>query len=198
MNSYPLDKKLKDGTEIVLREMHEVDAEQLLAFFKSIPENEREYLRMDVTVLDNIKRRMNPGPFKNIWRLVAEKDGKILADATLCGPITGWMRHVGEIRCIVHPEFQRKGMGAVMLGELFQNALIEKYHTVFCEVVPEQVVASQVLANLGFEKVMIRRNHVKDMHGKKHDLHIFAIDIKKMWQKLKDHLQEFDTSHPHF
>ena len=107
------------------------DEAKLLAFFRSLPMEVRQYLRMDVTLLENLRKRMNPGPFQRFFRLVAEQEGRIFADATLCGPVTGWMRHTCEIRCIVHPDFQNKGLGTHLLWELFQKSLSEKHYLVF-------------------------------------------------------------------
>ncbi len=197
MDRYPLKRKLKDGTSITIREMHPGDEGELLEFFKGLPLSERQYLRSDVTEIETIRRRMNPGPFKRIWRLAADCDGKIIADCTLSGAAAGWRRHVAEIRCLVHPDFKRKGLGSILLWELFQICLVEKYHIVFYDVIPEQGSAVGILKNLGFKRVMIRRNHVKDIKGQSHDLHIYVMDIKAMWDNLKDHFHRFDTTFGH-
>jgi len=121
MDKYPLEKTLKDGSRVQIREMHAEDEQKLLEFFKDLPLEERQYLRMDVTRRENLHRRMNPGPFRRIWRLASEHEGRIIADATLYGAAVGWMRHAAEIRWLVHPDFKRKGLGSILLWELFQN-----------------------------------------------------------------------------
>jgi RimJ/RimL family protein N-acetyltransferase len=192
-----LEKALKDGSKVLIREMHAEDEQKLLEFFRDLPLEERQYLRMDVTIRENLQRRMNPGPFRRIWRLVAEHEGRIIADATLYGASAGWMRHAAEIRWIVHPDFKRMGLGSILLWELFQKSLSEKYHLVFCEVVPAQTVAIKVLENLGFKQVMVRPNHIKDISGKKRDLHVYVLNIKELWNVLKDHFHKLDTAFGH-
>jgi ribosomal protein S18 acetylase RimI-like enzyme len=193
MKSYPLEKKLRDGKIITIREAHPGDEEKMLAFFKLLPKRDRQYLRMDVTKLEHIRNRMNPGPFMKIWRIVAAEEEQIRADATLCGYNTGWMRHVSEIRCIVHPEHQKRGIGAALMWELFQKTLNEKYDIVFSEVVPEQQAAIKVLENLGFTRAMVRPNHVRDLDGVHHDLYVYLLNVKMMWARLKNYFLKFDT-----
>lgn len=192
MDRYPLKKKLKDGTEVTIREMIPEDEEKSLAFFRSLPEEQRQYLRMDVTQVENIKQRMTPGPFLNCWRIVAEKDDAIWADATLCSKDTGWMRHTSEIRCIIHQDVKRNGLGSIMLWELFQRALSEGTHMVYCLVLPKQSAAIAVLDKLGFHKALVRPQHVKDLKGNKHDLHVYVKDVKEMWDTLKSYMDSFD------
>lgn len=197
MDRYPREKTLKNGSRFTIRELQAEDEIKLLNFFKSLPLEERQYLRMDVTQLENLRRRMNPSSEVKIWRLVAEHDGKIWADATLSAPAIGWNRHTCELRCIVHPDFQKKGLGSVLMWELFQKTLSESYRLLICEVVPEQSIAVKVLKDLGFRQVMVRKNHVKDIGGQKHDMHIYTMDVKAMWDKLKEHFHGYDTEFGH-
>lgn len=196
MSAYPIVKSLKDGGKITIREMVMEDAEKSLAFFKSLPYEERQYLRMDVSKMESIKIRMNPGPFSSFWRIVAEQDDKIVADATVKRYPAGWKRHVSEIRCIVHPDFQQKGLGRILIRELFQKILQDKGEMAFCEVIPAQKSAIKVLERLGFELSLVRKNHVKDINGKTHDLCIYSKDVVQMWDLLQHHLDMYDMEYP--
>ncbi|MBU0754739.1 MAG: GNAT family N-acetyltransferase [Planctomycetes bacterium] len=197
MDRYPIERKLKDGSTMVIKEATKDDELKLLNFFKSIPKEHRQYLRTDVTTMENLRKRMNPGPTTWTWRLVVEQDNKIWADGTLYAPTSGWLRHTCEIRCIVHPDFQRKNAGSHLLWELFQKTLSEQYRIIYCEVVPEQKEAIKVLENLGFNLVLKRPKHMKDLTGEKHDFWIYVKDVKKMWDNLKDHFHQFDTQYGH-
>ena len=138
MTSYPVEKFLKDGAKVTILEIHPGDEERLLTFFKGLPASERQYLRMDVTVLDNLKRRLNPGPFKRVFTLAVEMDGKIVAEAMLISPTAGWTRHTSEVRCIVHPDFRKRGLGDLLLWEIFRKSVADKYRLIYCELVSEQ------------------------------------------------------------
>jgi RimJ/RimL family protein N-acetyltransferase len=181
---------------VTIREMKCDDEGKSLEFFKSLPYEDRQYLRMDVTSLENIRSRMNPGPFQNCFRLVAEKDGEFLADATICGHKVGWQRHVAEIRCIIHPGCQRKGLGKKMLFELFQKVLQTDAEVIFSEVVPEQKSAITVLEKLGFKLSMTRKNHVRDMNGKTTDLLVYTVNVSQMWDNLLHFMHMTDLEYP--
>lgn len=192
MHSECIEKKLKDGTLINVRESVSTDFEKFLEFFRSLPEEDRQYLRIDVTDPKYVRLRMNPGPFQWCWRIVAEKDGKIYGDATLCGHRNGWMRHAAEIRCIIHPDFRRKGLGALLLRELFLKCLSDKMEMIYCCVVPEQKTAITVLERLGFKRTMVRTNHIKDIQGRRRDLYIYSKNVPEMWDMLKSYMDRYD------
>ena len=40
---------LKDGTKIIIRELHTEDLDKLMKFYSALPPEDRKYLRIDVT-----------------------------------------------------------------------------------------------------------------------------------------------------
>ena len=50
--------ELKDGTAVVIREIGAEDLEESLAFFRALPEDDRRYLRRDVTQREIVERRL--------------------------------------------------------------------------------------------------------------------------------------------
>jgi len=196
LSKYPIKKKLSDGSEILIRKMTTDDVEKSLAFFQGLPFEERQYLRIDVTKRENIINRMNPGPFRWIWRIVAELDGDIVADATVSSRRSGWKRHVSDIRCIIHPDYQKKGLGMMLIRELFQKVLTEKGEMAYCEVMSEQKSAVKALEKLGFKREIVRPNHVKDINGELHDLYIYTKDVVQMWNTLQYHMDVYDCEYP--
>jgi len=196
MEQTRLEKTLKDGSKILIREMTPADDQKVFEFFKSLPREHRLYLQFDVTNMENIERYMAMRMRYDKWRLVAEQDDKIYAEATLSSPKSGWMAHTCDIRCIIHPDFQGKGLGKAMLFELFQKALSNKVHMIKCEVAGPQVQAVKVLEKLGFQQTATRSNQVKDLTGQLHDQMIYTLNVKAMWNKLKNHFYESDLSYP--
>jgi len=183
MNRYPLEKTLKDGTKVLFREAGRDDDLKLLQFYRSLPVEDRQYLRTDLTIMENVRRRLDPGPSENIWRLVAECDGRICADGTLIAPVSGWMRHTCEIRSIVQPGMRGRNLGSYLLWELFEKTLNEQYRILYTEVAPEQARSVKTLEDLGFQMVLRRRDHIKDTSGRMHDLCIYAKDVKRIDRK---------------
>ena len=64
---------LKDGTEVVIRELTIDDLGKSQAFFRKLPKEDRIYLRLDVTKPENVERRIQMIKFGTVVRLVAEK-----------------------------------------------------------------------------------------------------------------------------
>ena len=79
-------------------------------FFRELPEDIRLYLKVDVTDKDVVKRRMEHDDLYHYHRIVAIDENKIVADATICREIHNWKNHLGEIRIIINPEYQKKGL----------------------------------------------------------------------------------------
>jgi hypothetical protein len=74
---------LKDGTEALIRKMTADDLEASVAFFGALPEDDRAYLRRDVTKRDVVMQRIEEIESGAVQRLVAEVEGEIAADGAL-------------------------------------------------------------------------------------------------------------------
>jgi hypothetical protein len=121
MGRYPKTVCLNDGTEVLLRPIQQDDLDRSHRFFLTLPEEDRLHLKIDVTDRESVAIRMEPSDALDHWRLVALSGDEIIGDATLDQPRYGWRQHTAEIRCnIAHP-FQSRGLGSIMLRELFQE-----------------------------------------------------------------------------
>lgn len=190
--SLPKEANLKDGTLVRIRCMVPNDLEKSVRFFQDLPKEDRQYLRMDVSKREIVARRIYDEPNQQCWRLVAEVGDRIVGDAKISRILYGRTNHTAELRCIIASDFQKKGLGSLMLTELFHIALGERIENLYAEVVREQIGAIQVFESLGFERVLIRSGHVKDMHGDPHDLYIYLHDAEEMWQKLQENIDRYD------
>jgi len=114
--------KLKDGTDIVIRPLTKDDLDLSFAFFQTLSFEDRNYLRSDITKKHVIERRIKSMDNGNIYRLVALINNEIIADGSLEFEENGWKEHVGELRLIVSPLHQRKGLGMLMAHELYIKA----------------------------------------------------------------------------
>ena len=65
---------LKDGNEVFIREMHADDLDRSLAFFRSLSDDDRAYLRRDVTDRDVVRQRIEMVNSGRVFRLVAVVD----------------------------------------------------------------------------------------------------------------------------
>ncbi|MEW6368442.1 MAG: GNAT family N-acetyltransferase [Acidobacteriota bacterium] len=179
MGSYPKTVELKDGTSIVVRPMNERDLDKSFEFFRRLSEEDRTFLRVDVTNREALERRMHPDGWdeESCFRLVAEKDGTIVADATLCRPKHGWTSHTAALRYIIDRDFRHKGLAGVLVRELFIAAVREGVEKVEVEIMEDNIGAIKSVEKIGFKREGTLRDFVTDIKGRKHNLAILSYFI---------------------
>ena len=183
---------LKDGSEVLIRPMTTDDLDRSVAFFKSLPEEDRAYLRADTARLEVVERRIRVMQAGGVRRIVAILDDTIVADGALELQGPGWKEHVGELRLIVARPYQRKGLGMLMARELYRLAAAEKVKEIVVEMMRPQVAAQSIFLKLGFREGGVLPDHVRDLRGKKHDLVVMRCDMEALWQELEDYLAGMD------
>ncbi len=184
--------KLKDGTEITIRQMREDDIEKSFAFFQSLPDEDRAYLRVDVTKHWVVEERIRAMEAGGVKRLIALHNDEIVADGALELPGYGWERHVGEFRLIVARPYQRKGLGMLMASELYMLAVQEKVEEIVVRMMRPQVAARGIFRKLGFHEEILLPDYVKDIKGRKQDLILMRCNLEGMWQELEHYISSFD------
>jgi len=108
------------------------------------------------------------------YHLVAEKDDRIIADATLCRPCHGWTSHTGNLRYIVARDYQHKGLGTILARELFVVAVKEGIKKIETEIMEDNTAGLKSVEKLGFLKEGTLQDFVTDIHGRKHNLVIMS------------------------
>jgi RimJ/RimL family protein N-acetyltransferase len=162
------------------------DEEKLLQFFRALPEEDRFFLRDDVTDPGVIHQWVEKLDYNRVLPILAEVGETIVGDATLHTYRHGWMQHIGEIRCVVAKAYQHKGIGKLLIHELLDHANsrgLHKLQTLFAET---QVGAIQAFSKVGFVREAVLKNHVKDFMGKEHDLIIMTNNVSELWRKMED------------
>lgn len=177
--------KLKDGTQVVLREMTPEDLDESLEFFASLPEEDRTYLRRDVTDRRVVERRIREMQSGNVKRIVATKDGRIVADGSLELSGESWKAHVGELRLIIAPAFQRKGLGVLMSKELYAMAAAARVDEIVVRMMRPQKGARRIFHKLGFREETILPDYVTDRAGRKQDMILMRCDLKSLWADME-------------
>jgi len=185
LEGFPRSLALRDDTPLTVRPVKRGDQPALLAFYRELPQEDRLFLKDDVTTeswADRFIRRIERG---EALSLVAEKDGAILAEATLYRPRHGWSAHVGELRVAVARSHRRKGLATALAGMLVKLATDQGVDKLIVEVVENQVAALRTFAKLGFQQEAVLRGHVKDIRGARRDLLIFANDVSHIWAAME-------------
>ncbi len=188
--------KLKDGTKVVIRSFAKDDLKRSLAFFQALSAEDRAYLRRDVTRQSVVEQRIREMELKKVRRLVAVYGDEIVADGALELEGHGWKEHVGELRLMVAPAFQRKGLGMLMARELYFLATSEKLEQIVVKIMRPQIAAHSIFKRLGFCEEATLRDYVKDQSGSKQDLVVMRCDLKSMWRELQDFLEQSDWRCP--
>ena len=187
LEDYPKEKVLKDGSVVTLRPMVHEDEERLMEFFSGIPEHERIYLRNDVINPELIHQWVENIDYERVLPILAiTEDGRIVGNGTLHREGYSWNRHVGNIRLTVLPEYRRKGLARILVGELYANALTTDLEKIVAEIVFLQEDVRLSFNQLGFRTEAVLKDHHRDPRGKKHDVIIISNDISQLWKIWQD------------
>ncbi len=186
VKGFPKQITLRDRSVVTLRPMLREDKDGLLAFFRRLPPEDRQFLKDDVTraeIIETWARELN---YDRVLPILAEFEGRIVGDATLHRQAYGWMRHVGEIRVVTDPYLRRRGLATAMAREIFYLALRVGLDKMIAEMVADQIAAIKVFEKLGFQLEARLANQVVDLQGRKHDLVIMTTDIPTLMQKMQE------------
>ncbi len=192
MPEYPKVVTLNDNSGLMLRLMVNNDLDSLLRFYRSIPEDSRQFLRMDVTDRANVERRFGELNYDHVYPILAFDEDEIVGIATMFRAEMGWKRNLGEVRVLIAPHYRRKGLGTIFVRELFSHALRSKTQKIQAEMVEAQESAIAAFERFGFRREATLRKHVTDNHGKRENLIIMTLDIEDYWYLIEDHVQSHD------
>ncbi|MBC8426786.1 GNAT family N-acetyltransferase [bacterium] len=184
--------ELKDGTSARIRPLVEDDLDALHAFFKAMPEKDRVFLRLDVTVRDQLEKRIRDTEKGRAFRLVSMIDDEIAAYGVLELEGCGWKEHVGEVRLFVAPSRQRKGLGVLMARELYLLAVREKVEEIVIRMMRPQMSARSIFRRLAFHREVVLPDYVRDRKGRLQDMILMRCDLKTLLQELEHYIADGD------
>ena len=177
---------LKDGKKVTIRPLTPKDLDGLMAFYRSLPPEDRKYLRVDVTDRKVVAERIRLVDQGQVIRIIAIYKDKIVADGALELSGEEWRRHQGEVRLIVSRPYRRKGLGMIMIRELYFLAAARNVETIVAKMMRPQKGAQTIFHRLGFREEALLPDYVRDLTGKTQDLLIMVCNLGDMWAEL-DH-----------
>jgi RimJ/RimL family protein N-acetyltransferase len=189
MDEYPKEITLKSDKQLTIRLLQQEDMEILHDFFQSLPTQDRMYLRTDVMKKENIEKRFGELNYEIVYPVIALDHERIVAIGTLFRAEFGWTRHLGEIRIVVAPDFQRQGLCTLLTREIFFHALKTDLYKIQAEMMENQIAAINAFERLGFKKETVLRKHVTDIDGNRANLVIMSLDIQDMWYLMEDFIR---------
>jgi L-amino acid N-acyltransferase YncA len=181
LDEYPKQIVLKDGASVTLRPLEAADADQLVAFFQRIPENERWYLRHDVAVAETVRRWASTVNYDRVIPIVAVQNERIIGDATLHRRQYGSIRHIGEVRVVIDPAARGQRLGTWMVLDLIQLATGLGVEKLVAEIASGEAAALRAFRHLDFVREAVIPEFHKDHMGNPCDLVIMVKNLARTW-----------------
>jgi acetyltransferase len=185
-------ERMKDGTEVTVRRVSMDDLDRLMDFYRSLPFEDRQYLKFDVTDKKVVAKRLRRTESGDDIRILAIHGGLAVASGVLELSGEGWSKHHGEIRVIIARPFQHRGLGTIMIRELYFIAVQNQIQTIVAQMMRPQVGAQKIFRRLGFREETMLPDFVKDLKGGSQDLIVMACDVKDLWKELDRTFSESD------
>ena len=179
--SYPRTVILSDGRQVRLRLMSPGgDIYSLHAFACSLPEDDLQFLRVDITRLmvvhlwaQNIKAGLSV-------TVLAEIDGEVVGYASMHNDQVSWQRHLGELRIQVGQAYRGCGLGGALGKEIFAIASDLGVEKIVAQMTADQRQAIALVERSGFRHEAVLHGFVIGRDGRKNDLVVMTCDVAKL------------------
>ena len=175
--NFPKTLNLPDHHPVELRVMHADDKQAVLAFARSLPQDDLLFLRVDLTeesVVDDWIQNLERG---NSVSLVAYAGEELVGYGTVHANPTSWTRHLGEIRVNVSPEYRGCGLGRMLISYIFDLAGSQGLQKLTAHMTADQRGAQAAFRKLGFVPEAHLADYVQDRNGTTRDMIIMSFDL---------------------
>ena len=183
---------LRDGREAVVRSARMEDVDLLHTFYCAMPEEDRRFLRRDVTQRHIVQQRLRDIAKGRAFRLVVIVDDQVIGDGSLELGEAGWKEDIGEIRLIVARSHQQLGVGTLLARELYFIAAKHNVVRIEVRMLRPQVGAQHIMKRLGFREGFVIPDHVRDQNGEWQDLVVMRCDLEDLWDEMENLLADSD------
>lgn len=170
VKNYPKKIALEDGTVITLRPLLKEDEPAFLAYFQSLPADERVRLKEEVTNPRVIEKWMENLDYDVTMPLIALHGDRIVGAASLEFNLRAWTRHQGEVHLSTDAAYRAKGLGTMLIQNLEEIAAQMGLEQLTAEIPVELDKAFYLFEKLGFEKVAVLKGFVRDKDGRESDI----------------------------
>jgi len=187
---FPKEVLLTDSRSVTLRPPAHDDFPKLRAFFDTLPDEDRLFVRHDLRdpqMADRWNQDLGRG---QILPLAAFDDHRLVGNGSLHIMAHGWLQHMGHLRLVTAPSHRHRGLGRAMTRELVDIAAERDLEKLQAHVMADNSAAVRMLEGLGFRTEAILRGIVKDHRGKKRNLAIMISDVASVSRVLDDWIQD--------
>jgi ribosomal protein S18 acetylase RimI-like enzyme len=185
LDEYPKEFVLKNGRKIRVRLLTKEDGKALLKFFSGLPEEDRLFLKHNVSDKKLIYSWVKNINYGKVLPIVVVADGEIIGEATLHMKKHGWSKDVGEIRLVIEPGYRRQRLGYRLVCEMISLAIKLGLDKILVQLAADQEYEIRLFEMLGFRVEALLCNLLNDLKGKKRDLIIMVHDIDNIWRKTQ-------------
>ncbi len=184
LTDYPKEIVIKDGAPVTIRPVTTEDEQALNAFFASIPEEEKWFLRDDIADPAIMHEWLQALDYERTLPLIAvrEADNAIIANLRMHRSRSSCLNHVAHLRVMVHPDHRSQRLGTWMLLDAIRLAMstgIEKLVAEF--VAGVETAAIKAAYRLDFFEQAVLKDYVKDRQGVTRDLVIMIKNVHRDW-----------------
>ena len=166
-----------DGKLVELRLMTEADGDEMVAFARSLPEDDLQFLRIDITDPAVVQQWVAGVAAGVRVTVLARENGKLVGYGSLNRREPAWMRHLGEIRVIVDESLRRNGLGRILAHEVFHVAKDLGLTKIVAQMARQQAGARKMFQDLGFGAEALLADWVIDRDGRTRDMLIMSYDM---------------------
>jgi RimJ/RimL family protein N-acetyltransferase len=182
--SYPRSVRL-DAGEIEFRLMARADEAAVLDFARALPTHDLLFLPRNISQPKVLSAWITEIERGAITSLLAVRDGVVVGCGTLVRDPHSWSPHVGEIRMVVSHDVRGQGVGRALSQETFALALGAGLEKLTVQMTVDQQAAIALFESLGFRAEALLRDHVRDVHGKTHDIVVLGHNIAQVQAQLE-------------
>ena len=87
---------LRDGTRVIIRDLHSDDLDKLMKFYRSLPVEDRIYLKVDVTKRRIVEQRIKSIEEGTVFRIITLHEDEIIGDGMFEISKEEWRKHQGS------------------------------------------------------------------------------------------------------
>ena len=180
--TYPWTTRASD-LEVTFRLMAAADRDRVLAFTRTLPEESLLFLRSDITraeVIDLWIRQIESGRTVTVLAETSGvgPSGRVIGYCSLHKSDILWSRHLGEIRLLVAPEYRGKGVGGLLIRQIFAQAKDTDLLKLVANMMSTQRDAQSLFHHLGFIPEAMLHDWAIDRNGRTHDLITMSREVE--------------------
>jgi L-amino acid N-acyltransferase YncA len=176
-HGFPKQIALPNGVEIALRLMEHGDKNRILAFARSLPQDDLLFLRTDITEAASVEEWIRAVERGDTATVIAEAGGEIVGYASVHSEQARWTRRVGEIRVQVGANYRGVGLGRQLAAQIFRLGQLRGLKKMAAMMTPDQAGARAAFEKLGFQVEALLQDWVVDRNGRPRDLLIMSHDL---------------------